>query len=509
MITDNGDPARPAGQDIHSAGIRCDWCGQRHVDGEEEWRICRCCTIYCVACAAYPCHSCAAVPGPRVNDDESGSVNGEGNEVMEHHVAAPPPMTPDDAHRRRMQWRTEKAEALSLRRAESRVLAKTQIQQGRRPRKPRLRGGTTTFITANPNTAENVKDEIENGTVFKQADYLLLQEMKIAGETKDAFIRWAREHEWDGVATDAYVKKVKYGGGVAIMAKGEGIRPAMKELPSECRGRLALAHADLNGGIVIVTIYGITGGRTAAQIPLWRQLVKILTALGLPYVIGGDWQVQPSELARMKLDQVLHGTICASGLPTNVQSGNELDCFLISNELASGGWEVRRSMDCSFEPHRPLLLTLKSRRESTTTRRLVQPRLLPVKRPIGPLLPNGAVAWEKWKAGEALDSMETMDEDLMEKAMTTWFAGAEHELFGALGVSGEDQAACSGVGLQPAFVTDTGQGHPGATTGVGRQRDEVCRDGGRGQWRQHSTTSRHRRGAKVRIPLPRPSTRAR
>ncbi len=296
-----------------------------------------------------------------------------------------------------------------------------------------------------------------HGTLFHTADLIMTQEMKIAGAGRSQFERWARGQGWDAVLVDAYTKNTGLGGGAAVLAKGEGVRHACKTYPPECQGRLALAYGDLDGACIVGTVYGVSGCKTAAQVLLWRCLVQLLTALALPFVIGGDWQVQPCEMARMGLDRVLGAKICASGLATNAQPGNEIDYFLVSECLTDKGWAVARSVDCSFEPHRPAVLTLQGRRRTQATRRITRPKRLPIARPIGPLLPMRQVAWDTWEEGDALEADGPLDKEAMDKAVQTWYAGVEVELMSALGVSGDEATACSGIGTVPRIVEESTQ----------------------------------------------------
>ncbi len=172
-------------------------------------------------------------------------------------------------------------------------------------------------------------------------------------------------------------------------------------------------------------------------------------AIGRPFIIGGDWQVQPDCVLQSKLNDVLDAHVCAPTRATNVLAGSILDYFLVSNVLLQGDWCIDVVEGCAFSPHMPVMIELPIRVASGEVTRLTQPRMLPVHRITGPLPMAETVDWSQWeeprsgngdKAGVVQDVAEKLD---------LWYAGAGVELMGALGISGSDRDACSGIGAAP------------------------------------------------------------
>ncbi len=86
-------------------------------------------------------------------------------------------------------------------------------------------------------------------------------------------------------------------------------------------------------------------------------------------------------------------------------------------------------------------------------RRLVQPKLMDVERPMGPNPPCIGVDWTKWNPQTVGD--EPCEEDPIQKAALEWYAGAELELRAIFGM-GDDRVAMPylGLGLPRATVEE-------------------------------------------------------
>ncbi len=135
-----------------------------------------------------------------------------------------------------------------------------------------------------------------------------------------------------------------------------GLRP-LPDLKGICDGRLTLAVTDLGGDVVAGSCYGLSGLPLSKQMPLWCALVQALRSLGLPFVIGGDWQRPPREVEGTGLLKILRAAVCASNEATNLRSGNELDWFLVSDCLHGGRWEAMTYTVSRLLPTLPLRCT--------------------------------------------------------------------------------------------------------------------------------------------------------
>ncbi len=127
----------------------------------------------------------------------------------------------------------------------------------------------------------------------------------------------------------------------------------------------------------------------------------------------------------------------------------------MSRTLLHHGWRVRPLHGCLFKPHTPTVLHLNLHTSGAPTRRLRQPRILPVERPTGPHLPGIIIDWAKWAAPDT-GASEGQAQDIVSAALDTWYTGAEAELLTHYGLIGhDDESSYVGIGLPPEEVVDT------------------------------------------------------
>ena len=101
-------------------------------------------------------------------------------------------------------------------------------------------------------------------------------------------------------------------------------------------GRFIAGIADIGGDIVVASVYAISGATASRQLSLWKQIVGYLKTIGLPFVVGGDWQVHHKHLRQAGLPQILDAEIIAPDEATCPNSGNTLDDFIVSTCLLTG-----------------------------------------------------------------------------------------------------------------------------------------------------------------------------
>ncbi len=232
---------------------------------------------------------------------------------------------------------------LEARRQQSRGIRRRQLAADRRPRRAKPKLGITRFVTANVNSASRAQEEIVHGKVFNAADTVCIQEHKARGQPRERMTTWLRRREWDTVSQDAYIKTKKEGGGTAVITKGENLRP-LGDAPAELEGRCTLAIAQGDGEYISGSYYGISGAKLKEQIRGWNLLAARLKAIGMPFIIGGDWQVSPAEMASTRIDELLDAAIIAPREATNVKSGNVLDYYLVSRSMARDKWDLSLSL---------------------------------------------------------------------------------------------------------------------------------------------------------------------
>ncbi len=446
---------------------RCSRCHLDLLSCGVLWRICQCMAPCCLSCQAQPCSSCGReVVGPEQRAHAAAAAVGpsarlaEGDDRdMQAVENAPAPstggprwLTPTALHERRMQLAQDKQVRLTQERETKRRLRLQHERDGRRPRRQRAadRQRDLEIVTINPSAGTTLVDELKHGAALGRPHLVLIQELAANPAGRSSLEKDFLRLGWSPILGDSYYKNRGYGGGTGILSRGEpGVRP-LSAPADELEGRFSFGVAECGQEITVASLYGMTGTAAHRQIPLWRKMACALRCAGRPFIVAADWQVPPSDVAALRLDRHLDATIIAPCVATNHVSGSIIDYFLVSNSLlaASGddGFQVEVINGCRCSPHRPVRLRLAVQREAQWNRRLTQPRLLDVDRPVGPQLDVDRVDWVSW----APDLQASKDEpgiDSINEAVIEWSAGAEQELFSVFGISDQKQIEqFSGIG---------------------------------------------------------------
>ncbi len=461
----------------------CYACGLtiQHAAHGTMWRICRCGHMYCNDCAAGACWACPAQPvwseteaatneatlnedqHPADEDDASDqSTHGDQPTEDTHHGLADSRTRPtpdsllEDRNARIDQYQRNRRQS----RVQQRDMAARQIKQGRRPRRERRSQDEYVLTTVNATSANSLVAELEHGKTLEDSHYLLVQEHAARGEARVKAEGLAIRHGWDIVIDEAYIKYSKEGGGTALMTREPtGIRPAARR-PNWAEGRMSVGTIMLNGSeVTLISIYAISGAPLARQMELIKVLAETVRLLARPFIAGGDWQVQPEELASTRIEAALDCVICAPRFGTNLLSGRKLDYFVASCSLLDGGWDTRVHFGCGLATHAPSSLILRASRTPTPTRRLTQPRPLPVHRPLGPSGVKAGVDWSTWRAMDVAENVQPRSLEAVSLALSTWYAGAERELLEIFDLDGgNDGDPFLGIGGATREVMETG-GH--------------------------------------------------
>ncbi len=335
--------------------MECRACGAsaRELPEGTEWRICRCSSAYCQWCLDEGCVDCPAIAfwyglddddaaaaweSPRHGPQAGGEPGGGSEAQLQEPTTSLDEVTnfisPQAAHDRRLDllgrnrqpWWTDVRSRARPRSA--------MLRDGRHPRRERNGIGTATFTTANVNCAERLMQELKWGQCFRQSDYVLIQELRARGDAVGRITNDCAELGWDAICSEAYIKVQKPGGGTAVLARRDGLKPLAEEDGAHL-GRITLAIADACRSAVVGSCYGISGALVCDQLCLWRRLAVRLTALGRPFVIGGDWQVDPDDPEFIRFAESLGAAVCHPGAITNTHANTRIDFFLVSNGVVA------------------------------------------------------------------------------------------------------------------------------------------------------------------------------
>ncbi len=447
----NSEEQQPRADDT-SLG-RCVTCLRWLGEWGVCWRICTCGAAVCTDCGGHQCPSCRGASErapPRLGEEHSEQPQGVQPAGVEGHeptalagLPTPPPVTLEEAHANRLHALRQAKEARKKDREYRRGLRTECERRGLRPLRPVIKLRRASFVTANVTAATSLIEELRFGTALQNDDYLLIQELACGPDATEVFTRDMIRLGYSPVVQRSYYKSGGYGGGTVIAARGEGgVRP----LPaSEFSGRCLYSIVDLGIEVLSITVYGLSGAGAKAQLNLWMEVASRIRATGRPFIIGGDWQVDPVELIKAKFEQHLDASVIYPPTPTNRVTGTRIDYFVISNCLLSDSTCAETVEGCRFTPHAPVRVVLETRGSVPPVRKLDTPRTLPVERPIGPLLPAPQVKWDQW-CHEMQAEADERPRDL-DVAALQWSAGAEVELLGIFGRSDDDALPFRGIGM--------------------------------------------------------------
>ena len=368
---------------------------------------------------------------------------------------------PEALERRRQmleQFRTKRRQD----RLASRLVRRHQAQIGLRPHRPHA-GNIVTIGSANINAASSLLEAYPATPALHKLQFCCIQEHKTAGSHREAFERDLRGLGMDSALDDAYGKHTGLGGGTGVLARtGSGvIRLPIHHLTGhEYSGRITAAYSDLFGGIAIISVYGLSGFPWPKQVALWTVVAKVVMGIGLPFIIGGDFQVTPEDMLTSRLPVALGAEVCAPTTPTNIVSKRVIDFFLVSLSLKPFIESIVVDVGAIFSPHILTVLRIRAPRAAGLCRRIVQPRIFQSKPLEGPLPPSPNVEWEAWTSNltsvgeqESVSTQDPMrwqnERDQIQEFSLQWYAGAEIELAGAFGVlHTEQETAYMGLGEQ-------------------------------------------------------------
>ncbi|CAK0795265.1 unnamed protein product [Prorocentrum cordatum] len=152
--------------------------------------------------------------------------------------------------------------------------------------------------------------------------------------------------------------------------------------PQASPGRAAAAWLSVGRGIVLATVYLWTAeGMTSRNTQLITHVIGKLQSSGVPWVIGGDFQVAPEVMASVAGVKVAKATVvtanAACGTCRHACGNSEIDYVVAANSVAPqvGGVAVQESWPAA--PHKPVGLTLKLKAVQLRVRVLEKPKELP------------------------------------------------------------------------------------------------------------------------------------
>ena len=182
--------------------------------------------------------------------------------------------------------------------------------------------------------------------------------------------------------------------GVCIAARshidiGQPLHSPIDSSPPGSAGRVAVAFVNgiLRGGVLLVSVYlWHSEGLTTRNMEILHAAGEAIARFGGPWVLAGDFNMTPSELARAHewLGRTA-GDIVAPATPTcrSTCGGRVIDYFIVDRRIMGAVHAVWTDLDFPASPHRAVVLRLRSAATRELVLRLRRPRSLPADRPVG------------------------------------------------------------------------------------------------------------------------------
>ena len=160
-------------------------------------------------------------------------------------------------------------------------------------------------------------------------------------------------------------------------------------------GWAAAVHLDfgLRGGLIAVALYLECGTGIGADTENWRRLMKVgevLSHFGRPFIVGGDFNTSPAELAQSGWPAGIQGRVQATGAlevgTCRSSQGNwsNIDFFVLSRHRQEAVLHLHTVGSEPPRPHLPLRLKLNAKPKEYKERVLKRIKQFPLETPTGP-----------------------------------------------------------------------------------------------------------------------------
>ena len=286
--------------------------------------------------------------------------------------------------------------------------------------------GLWAIDTANTNCLNTAEDKVLGRS---SADIVLLQETKVnekqaaeAAKQRLMNLGW-RAHLGLATTTNAGAPS---SGTAVLNRRANGLAPVEEELAGgEQSHRIAAAWVDgvLKGGILCISVYLKDGvGLNDSNTKVLDEVLVTAKAAGLPFIIAGDWNVQPEDLERAGWLETLKAVAICPQQPTC--NDNRYDFFVVDNTIRHIVTAVQIIDDGGMKPHKPVRLLLAGNGRRYAVNKLKRPVKVPGCLPQGPAMTPPSYS-------EVLSAAS--DEQALTAALSKWYQLARSEFAHLMG----------------------------------------------------------------------------
>ena len=247
---------------------------------------------------------------------------------------------------------------------------------------------------------------------------IMLVETHMQGEALIQRERMLARQGWKTISVEAnQTERGGTNGGFMIVHPISCHMHKVKHYTIEGCGWMAVQWQFDNWAIILILVYFKTGegiqGQTNAQ--LWARLTTFTQHLQLPYIVIGDFNVEPGEVAATTIVEHMGGSLLATGQETTLQ-GSELDWSIVSKNLKPAcrlqvQWEV------PFKPHGMLVMSIEQEVKELQVAQLIK----------YPPIPRLEFVRKKWEECEQSVQVEVLDDHVtnVDQKYGEWSAQAE------------------------------------------------------------------------------------
>ena len=296
------------------------------------------------------------------------------------------------------------------------------------------------------------------------ADVVLLQELRVRGDSLLAAQRRAARAKWSLAAepaapTDA--GSLSAGVGIAVRSH-VGLCPVAGLASLDpCRSRVAVTHmgAICSGGIFLVSAYfWCNEGASQRNLELLQCIAQLVRQLHGPWIMAADFNFPPKVLESTGWLRLVGGSIVSTGLAT-CKGAAEDDYFVIDARLRGAIVGVALIHDTGSRPHSAVRIWVKGRPRRDMVRSLAAPAKAEA------FLPHGCLpsdAGEGWDDIAAHSHPGDFTPELLDQGFTAWITKVERQIAGVAGFSLKERSKfCTRAG-GPKFVLQCALGCPGS-----------------------------------------------
>ena len=306
-----------------------------------------------------------------------------------------------------------------------------------------------------------------------------IQETRIITRDRcNAGMQAARKSRWRVQLTEACTTERGYASArVAIACKLHfGMVAPQVEGWQYDRTRIAHVHigAVCRGGVHCFSVYLATcEGISARNRALLVDLAWLIKSVRGPWVVMGDWNLQPETLEASGWVDEVEGKIICTRLPTCKRS--VIDFFVVDRRLMHAVMYVKRMEGFGITPHYPVRMAMRMRPRKLVVRSLAAPQRVPAS------LPQGCLTKEQEELAREVAGVTGREEGhgqlQWEERVARWFEAVEEICAGIMGKEGRDKARMHGRTQGPRLVWKSALGPPGdqalQSTKVSRSWGEI------------------------------------